>query len=322
MAADMTDQDVHIWHQRLGHCSQHVMKHLNLVHRHNNEVIDTPILDYETDNATNTKVHPDENVAHPTMKYEDSVNTLIKIEVTTINIPTHNQPVKRTSRNIKEPVWMKDYEGNKQSSIRHPIANSLSYDRVTACCKVFLSNLSEVGLTGAKPASTPILSDVRLTSFKYYLANGHTGDDVLRDITTYQMVVGKLLYATFTRPDISYVVQTLSQFMQSPNKSHQEAAIRVIKYLKGTVGQGVWLQSKPAVTLSCWCDSDWAACPNTRRSITGYVIKFGDSLMSWKSKKQQAVSRSSAEAKYKSMASTVSEVTWLLGLFIELEQSC
>ena len=72
--------------------------------------------------------------------------------------------------------------------------------------------------------------------------------------------------------------------------------MRVIKYLKGTVGQGIWLKSKPDNELSCWCDSDWYVCPNTRRSIIGYVVKFGESLVSWKLKKQQTVSKSSAEA--------------------------
>ena len=84
--------------------------------------------------------------------------------------------------------------------------------------------------------------------------------------------------------------------MQSPKKSHMEAATRVIRYLKGSVGQEVWLHSEPTNIFTCWCDSDWAACPNTRRSITGYVIKFGESLVSWKSKKQQTVSRRSTEA--------------------------
>ena len=76
------------------------------------------------------------------------------------------------------------------------------------------------------------------------------------------------MYATITRPAICYVIQTLSQFMQTPKQSHYEAATRVVRYLKGTIGQGVWLQAKAGETLTCWCDSDWAACPNTRRSVT------------------------------------------------------
>lgn len=92
----------------------------------------------------------------------------------------------------------------------------------------------------------------------------------------------------------------------------------MVRYLKGTIGQGIWFQSKAENELTCWCDSDWAACPNTRRSVTSYVIKFGESLISWKSKKKNTVSRSSAEAEYRSMASAVAEVTWLLGLFKEL----
>lgn len=90
-------------------------------------------------------------------------------------------------------------------------------------------------------------------------------------------------------------------------------------YLKGTVDEGIWLQSKPTTTITCWCDSDRVAYPNTRRS--GYVVKFGDSIVSWKSKKPHIISRSSAEAEYRSMTSAVTEVTWLLGLFNELSES-
>ncbi|WMV20385.1 hypothetical protein MTR67_013770 [Solanum verrucosum] len=150
----------------------------------------------------------------------------------------------------------------------------------------------QVWLSGAKSVTTPLESNLRLTSIEFDQATGLQGDDVLIDISAYQRLVGKLMYATITRPDISYAVQTISQFMQHPKKSHWEAAIRIVRYLKGTVGQGIWLQAQPATTLTCWCDSDWAACPNTRRS--------------------------SAEAEYKNMASAVAEVTWLVGLFKEL----
>lgn len=178
--------------------------------------------------------------------------------------------------------------------------------------------IADIGLTGAKPAPTPQESNLRLTSVEHDLLTGHTGDTVLHDVAPYLRLIGKLLYITITRPDISYAIQTLSQFMQTPKKSHWEAAIRVVRYLKGTIGQGVWLLAEPTSTLTCWCDSDWAACPNTRRSITEYVIKFGESLVSWKSKKQQTISRSLAEAEYRNMTSAISVVTWLLGLFTEL----
>ncbi|XP_070017419.1 uncharacterized mitochondrial protein AtMg00810-like [Nicotiana sylvestris] len=106
--------------------------------------------------------------------------------------------------------------------------------------------------------------------------------------------------------------------MQEPKRSHWEATIRVVKYLKNALGLGVFMKAESTQHLTCWCDSDWATCPNTKRSMTGYVVKFGESLVSWKSKKQQTISRSSAEAEYRSMASAVAEVTWLLGLFQEL----
>ncbi|WMV28413.1 hypothetical protein MTR67_021798 [Solanum verrucosum] len=70
--------------------------------------------------------------------------------------------------------------------------------------------------------------------------------------------------------------------------------------------------------LTAYCDADWASCPNNRKSITGYMVVYGNSLISWKAKKQETISRSSAEAEYRSLASTVAEVVWLVGLFKEL----
>lgn len=140
--------------------------------------------------------------------------------------------------------------------------------------------IADTGLSGSKPAITPFESNVRLTTLEYDQATGAQGDELLSDVSSYQRLEGKLMYATITRPDINFAVQTLNQFMQHPKRSHWEASTRVVKYLKGSVGQGIWLKAESATTLTCWCDSDWAACPNTR------AIHFGESLISWKSKKQ------------------------------------
>ncbi|XP_075103642.1 putative mitochondrial protein AtMg00240 [Nicotiana tabacum] len=142
-----------------------------------------------------------------------------------------------------------------------------------------------MGLSGAKPAATPLEANIKLTSVEYDQANAVVCDNLLKDITAYQRLVGKLLYVKITGLDINYVVQARSQFMQRPKKSHCEAAIRLVRYLKAAPGQGILMSSGYIENLTCWCDSDWAACPNTRRSVTGYVIKFGDSLVSWKTKK-------------------------------------
>ncbi|XP_016475616.2 secreted RxLR effector protein 161-like [Nicotiana tabacum] len=121
-----------------------------------------------------------------------------------------------------------------------------------------------------------------------------------------------------SRPDIAFLVKTLSQFMQQPKRSHWDAAIRVVKYIKREPGLGILLRSQNSSEISVFCDADWASCPNTRKSVSGYLVKFGESPISWKSKKQNTVSKSSAEAEYRNMASGVSEVVWLTALLREL----
>lgn len=94
--------------------------------------------------------------------------------------------------------------------------------------------------------------------------------------------------------------------------------MRVVRYIKNHPGQGVLLSSKSNTDITAYCDANWAACPHTRKSISGYFVKLGDSLVSGKSKKQNTVSRSSAESEYRSMATTVTELVWILGLMKEL----
>ncbi|XP_070054266.1 uncharacterized mitochondrial protein AtMg00810-like [Nicotiana tomentosiformis] len=184
--------------------------------------------------------------------------------------------------------------------------------------KYALELISESGLSGAKPTSSPLEQNLKLTAINYDKHMQQTGDNELQDIESYQRLIGKLIYLTITRPDICFAVQLSSQFMQHPKQSHLEAAMRDVRYIKRSPGMGVFLKKGRITRVTAYCDSDWAACPNTRRSVTGYVIKLGESLVSWKSKKQQTVSRSSAEAEYRSMAVVTAEVVWLVGLMKEL----
>jgi hypothetical protein len=109
--------------------------------------------------------------------------------------------------------------------------------------------------------------------------------------------------------------------MDSPRKPHMDVAFRVLRYLKSSPGQGLLFPSDSSLKLKAFCNSDWAACPNTRRFVTDFFVFLGDSLISWKSKKQHIVSRSSVEAEYQSMATVTCEITWLLALLQDLQLS-
>lgn len=171
--------------------------------------------------------------------------------------------------------------------------------------KYVLDILTESGLTGCKPVTFPMERQHKLS-----LDSG----DLCTDPGQYRRLVGRLLYLTITRPDISYAVHILSQFMHAPRQPHLDAAHRVLRYLKGNPGQRILLPSDVSLSLQAYCDADWAGCPMTRRSTTGYIIFLGSSPISWRSKKQTVVSCSSAEAKYRAMATTTKEIIWLLRL--------
>ena len=134
----------------------------------------------------------------------------------------------------------------------------------------------------------------------------------------YRKGIGKLNFLTNARPDLAFVVQHLSQFMQAPRVPHYNAFIHVLRYIKGQPDLRVLLHKNADYALQAYCDSDYTACPHTRRSVTGYVVFLSDSLTSWKSKRQGTVSLSSAEADYRSMRRVVAELSCLSGLLNEL----
>ncbi|XP_071727117.1 uncharacterized mitochondrial protein AtMg00810-like [Rutidosis leptorrhynchoides] len=180
--------------------------------------------------------------------------------------------------------------------------------------KYTLEVIDEFGLLDSKPATTPIESGVVFSS----IDNHSDTDYPLSNISDYQNLIGKLIYITLTRPDITYAVHCLSQHMHAPLNSHLNAAFRVLRYLKCSPGKGIFITTSDNFVLSAYVDSDYAKCISTRRSVTGFCVYLGNSLVSWKSKKQSTVSRSSAEAEYRALASVTCELIWILKLFKDL----
>ncbi|XP_019091158.1 PREDICTED: uncharacterized protein LOC109128742 [Camelina sativa] len=175
--------------------------------------------------------------------------------------------------------------------------------------KYALDIVSETGLLGSRPAATPIEQNHHLAS---------DSSPYIPEPASYRRLVGRLIYLANTRPDLSYSVHILSQFMQKPRERHMDAALRVFSYLKGTAGQGILLSSRPDLELLVYCDADWGTCPLSRRSLTAYVTLFGGSPTSWKTKKQKVVSQSSCEAEYRAMSIATREIMWLRQLFTDL----
>ncbi|GKB04600.1 uncharacterized mitochondrial protein-like protein [Tanacetum coccineum] len=138
------------------------------------------------------------------------------------------------------------------------------------------------------------------------------------DPSHYRTLVGKLIYLTITRLDISFTAQLLSQFLHSPRTTHMKALLKVLRYIKLYPGQGLYFTPTSNPQLQAYYDIDWAACPITRRSITGSAIFLGKCLILWSLKKQSVVSRSLTEAEYRALADCTCKITWLKCLLKDL----
>ncbi|XP_019190731.1 PREDICTED: uncharacterized protein LOC109185204 [Ipomoea nil] len=174
--------------------------------------------------------------------------------------------------------------------------------------KYALELLDEAGFMESKDVHSPTVLSHKLS---------RNEGDPLDDNTQYRRLIGKLLYLNITRPDISFATQQLSQFLDKPTHLHLQAAHRVLRYLKQAPGQGLFFPAGSDFQLKAFSDFDWGACIESRKSVTGFCIFLGEALVSWKSKKQPTISRSSSEAEYRALAATTCEVQWLIYLLDE-----
>ncbi|KAL0366922.1 UNVERIFIED_CONTAM: putative mitochondrial protein [Sesamum radiatum] len=100
-----------------------------------------------------------------------------------------------------------------------------------------------------------------------------------------------------------------------------DVAMHLVRYLKDCPERGLFFLASNSLSLIAYCDADWASCTDSRRSLTGYCICLGNALVSWKMKKQTTVARSTAEAEYRSLGSTVCELQWISFLLSDLKVS-
>ncbi|XP_055804148.1 uncharacterized mitochondrial protein AtMg00240-like [Solanum dulcamara] len=140
--------------------------------------------------------------------------------------------------------------------------------------KYSLELILEVGLSGARPSPTLLEVNHKLRTVDYDAHVGNKADPEVEDLVGYQKLIGKLIYLTITSPDICFDVQVRSQFMQRPKQSHLDANMRVVRYLKGLPGLGLFFSSNTILELAIYCDSDWVAYSNTRRSMTMAVAEL------------------------------------------------
>lgn len=169
--------------------------------------------------------------------------------------------------------------------------------------------LKRTNMSLTKPITSPMSSTSVLSK-----EIGHKVEDPF----LYRSKVGSLQYISLTRPDLAFFVNKVSQFMQEPCEPHWAAVKRILGYLKFSFNQGLCIRKSPSRQRVACLDSDWAGCPDDRRSTSGYSVFLGPNLLSWSSKKQPTVSRSSTEAEYIAQANVAAELVWIQSLLKEL----
>ncbi|KAI4357505.1 hypothetical protein L6164_001448 [Bauhinia variegata] len=171
--------------------------------------------------------------------------------------------------------------------------------------------LKKFKMQNSKPVHTPVEEKLKqMRESKGRLVNP----------TYYKSLIGSMRYLTATRPDIVFGVGLLSKFMEEPHTCHLQGAKRILRYIKGTLNEGIFYANINFVNLVGYTDSDWGGDIETRKSISGYVFHLGSGAISWSSKKQPVVALSTTEVEYIAVASCSTQAVWLRRILEVLHQ--
>ena len=190
----------------------------------------------------------------------------------------------RIKQRLAQDFKMKDL-GNLRYFLKMEVARNKNGISISQW-KYVLDLLRDTGMMGCKPVNTPMDANVKLDMKE---------NDEPVDKGQFQRLVGKLIYLAHTCPNIAFTVSCVSQFMHSPSKSHLDAVYRILKYLKGLPGRGLLFRKNEERKVEIFVDADWAGSVIDRRSTSGYCSYVWGNLVTWRSKKQTVVARSSAE---------------------------
>ncbi|KAL5736254.1 hypothetical protein ACOSQ2_031042 [Xanthoceras sorbifolium] len=245
-------------------------------------------------------------------KHKGNIITILIIYVDDI-IVTGNNDLEMTNlqRHLATEFKMKDL-GVLRYFLGIEVARSKH--RIFLSQRKYVLNLhTETGMLASKPTDTPMDKNHKLCECPDH------PDQTPANKERYQRLVGKLIHMSHTRPDIAYAVSVVSQFIHAPTESHMDAVLWILRYLKGALGRGLIFSKNEHLDIKGYKDVDWAGNASDRRSTSGYFTFIGGNLVTWRSKKQTVVSRSSAEVEFRGIAQGITELLWLKNLLSDLE---
>ncbi|KAH9711302.1 retrovirus-related pol polyprotein from transposon RE1 [Citrus sinensis] len=147
-------------------------------------------------------------------------------------------------------------------------------------------------------------------------------DNLVVNVTEYRSIIGALQYLVLTRPELAFSVNKLSQFLAAPTEKHWIACKKILRYLKATEDYGLLFKAGDEMRITAYTDADWACDVDDRKSVGAYCVYLGQNLISWSSKKQQTVARSSTESEYRALSTACAEIVWIQALLGELKLKC